>query len=213
MSGRTERVLTMIMGLVLAIGAVIWIMITQTQSDFPNTRTPTRIPGPLPSLTADGAQGAIAPEPTSELTYFLIRYQAFEKGFMIQRIGEPCVFAYSTAENGRIVLSPFVTDGQLPSYAYCIPFEGLVDVAIPEPADDLLETNTPFRLVWGAYAPVRDALGLPVSASIGSQSALPPTPQVTDGLVSYTPIAYLPDGRLFECGTRGATSGNCRMAP
>ncbi|MBL8134742.1 MAG: hypothetical protein JNL42_22975 [Anaerolineae bacterium] len=216
MQGRTERAFTMLLAIVLALGAVIWVMVTQTRSSFPvatRTATPT-LAMPFAPQATSAIPGTLSPTPSEQpnaLNFFLVSYQAFENGFMLQRIGEACVYAYRTTPgDAGIILSPALNEGQPREYAYCIGFDGLAELPLDEDVRNLFGEYLPFRLVWGTYAPVQSGLGKPVAELVDARSALLPTPPVR-GSPYYTPIAYLPDGRLFQCGSSAATAGTCQI--
>lgn len=206
----------MLLAIVLALGAVIWVMVTQTRSSFPvATRTPTptlAVPfAPQATAAIPGTPSPNATEQPNALNFFLVSYQAFEHGFMLQRIGEACVYAYRTTPgDAGIILSPVLTEGQASEYAYCIAFDDLAEPPLDEAVRNLFGEYLPFRLVWGAYAPVQNGLGKPVAERVDTRSALLPTLPV-GGSPLYTSIAYLPDGTLFQCGISTATAGTCQI--
>lgn len=204
MMRRVDGAMTTILGVVLALAAVTWVMVTQTRSNPGATLTPTSPRSgtliPMATETTTGTPPTPQPEATSSLNYFLAVFQPFEHGFLLQRVGEACVYAYVTdAQTEGIILSPVVDDDPSGRYAYCIPFEGLNDRTLNEPANTLLQENTPFRFVWGTYRQVRAGLGDPTGEQVNFESPFVPTPQPPENGVATTPIVYLPDGRLFTC--------------
>ena len=135
-------------------------------------------------------------------------YQPFEYGFMVQRVDEECVYAFSNLADSIIV--PRELDNV---YHYCLEFAGLPqnEAVVEHPAGDLLLPDGAFGRVWSHYNIVRQNLGFATAHSESFAGSIPSSTPILNGAPISVPVAPLPDGKVLWCGMRAATAGTCSI--
>lgn len=176
--------------------------------------TPTFPPQPFPSFTPSpgGPFPTFTPTPFVESfvtipptwtpvpVVVVARYQAFEHGFMLQRTGENCAYAFAEE-----IIMPVPQTG----FGYCTSFDGLPANPVTDtPPAGVLIPEGVFGQVWGNYAEVRSALGYATAAEFFYDGVIPP---IDSTGYFYDGIMTLPDGRQLYCGIRGSTAGTCYL--
>jgi hypothetical protein len=175
------------------------------------------------SATPEGALQSLfltaAAQPTSQPAAsatpipMIARYQAFEHGFLLQRGGEACVYAYTTFATSAslddgIVIPAALAEQAGAQFRYCIALETLNEGPPVDPTPPgLLLPDGVFLQVWAAYPELRQALGYATAEAFYHAAFMPPTAPET----GYAPVAPLPDGRALYCGTQPLTAGTCTV--
>jgi hypothetical protein len=180
----------------------------------------TAAPAPQPSATPEGALQAlmltsvfVTPGPTLTPLPVIVQYQPFEHGFLLQRGGEQCVYAYTTLATassltGSIVIPAALAEQFASALQYCIPVANLNENPPVEAAPDgLLTPQGIFLQVWAAYEEIRLALGYATAAAVFHAAPMP----ARDPNAADAPVAPLPDGRALYCGTQVAQAGLCSV--
>ncbi len=156
----------------------------------------------MPSATPYTGESLTIPSPSPASV--TARYQPFQQGFMVQRMGENCVFVFST----RIVIPREIASQPFGEYSYCTRIEGLPENLLVNSAPPGLFVPTGvFGQIWDYYEEVREALGYATEAEITYKGRVPAPPAAISGAPFSTPIITLPDGQTLSCGFRAASVG------
>lgn len=202
--------------------------VTITYEGVP-TPTPTDSLLPAPSPAGPGAISTATPamigtleaQPSTASTPTplpgIARFQPFERGFIVQRAGESCVFVYATHArdgnpDGNIVIPRSIAAKPYGMYSYCTPFDGLPETSpgVTAPAGLLVPMGI-FGQVWSYYEDIRAVLGYATKPEWFYLWEVPPQPPTLGGGPFSSPVVRLPDGRVLYCGYRAASAGHCHI--
>jgi len=178
---------------------------TRQLSELPVQPTATPIWASFPS-------SAVTPYVTEAI------YQPFQRGFMLWRADQNCVYAIATsiaAEPRHAIIPsglPASPDSMIHSYGYCLSVAPLTHIPPNlNPPTGYFEPTGVLGKVWHYYLEVSTELGF-ATAPEQHYTATVPTNDgaaVMDGSPFTIAQMTLPDGTIFACGSRAATAGTC----
>lgn len=184
----------------------------QAATSVPATAPPSATPeGALQALMLTAA--FITPGPTLTPPPVIVQYQPFEHGFLLQRGGEQCVYAYTTLASaasltGGIVIPAALSEQMTSGLQYCISLDTLNEDPPVDPAPEgLFAPQGIFLQVWAAYEEIRLALGYATAPAAFHAAPLP----ARDPGAPDAPVASLPDGRVLYCGVLPESAGVCEV--
>ena len=158
--------------------------------------------------------------PSSAVTPYVTEaiYQPFERGFMLWRADQNCAYAILTDTPSSVHLAiiplaiPASPDSKIHAYGYCLSVTPLTDRAVQvAPPSDLLAPTGVLGIVWRYYDEIRAGLGYATQPEQRYTATVPTNDgaAVMDGSPFTMAQITLPDGTIFACGSRAATTGTC----